>query len=602
MKKKKILGLFFAFAAVIGIAACTDDNIESSIIPSETSEVAGSSVAPTPSSTEEVPSTSSTPSSTEEVPSTNPTPSSEPTPTTSTPDPDKDPVVVLEQDFSSEMTIGEKPTEPKHGDVYLSGATGTATIEGDTRYAKATGVSGDTSIFIALEGLDNGKIFIEFDFALGGGAQNSWTFFQMNGYADRFDSGKDEEVFAFRTYEEKNPTTKHIGYRVDKAEQLKFAEGLTYSANIMDWFHASLEFDLDTAEGRVTLTNPSDVVVTNTFTDEFNEIIALKFMAKSGKTTGVDNIKVTHVEGDFAANKVKKEENFKKFYADIDLAGYVTNGAALTAAYDIALAAIQASTDFSTLNSAYITGLAAMKACKSDAEIKADELKAAIEVATNTLNDKFDELLDTRFYTETELVDLRDLLNQSIASIELVDKIENLEVMVTTAIDLLNDAPHTGTGENPDLPMDYTFDAALLTAAIDNEVVTQDEMGTIVKITGTNVVKRISKSSGKVQAIELGKGFAGALTIECTKDCTLTLTIGSTGGSNTSTLGLYLDNELFAPDSVGGEVTEVDGLLSVYGTGYPSNTVTYTLTKGQTYIIQSAATDRGFRIKTINIV
>lgn len=105
--------------------------------------------------------------------------------------------------------------------MYLdSSAKGSAVVEGDTKYAKITGNSSDTTLYLTTSGLDNGKIKMSFDFSLGG-VQGSWTLFQLYGTSETV--VEPAEVFGFRTAKDNTSKVTYIGYRTDKDSQLQLA-------------------------------------------------------------------------------------------------------------------------------------------------------------------------------------------------------------------------------------------------------------------------------------------------------------------------------------------------------------------------------------------
>ena len=602
MNRKKLFGAFLALTALVGVSACGKET-ESSNSP------AASSQTEAVSSSKESASSVSTPSS---VPSSVPSvsiPSSTPTPSVTTPSvttpvtPDDNFKTVLSQDFS-DATIADKTDGAT---MYLdSSAKGSAVIEGDTKYAKITGNSSDTTLYLTTSGLDNGKIAMSFDFSLGG-VQASWTLFQLYGTSEV--ETEPAEVFGFRTAKDSNKVT-YIGYRTDRQQSTptSFSSQLAYDGNATTWFHTDLSLDLGTGKGKVEVKQGE-----NSYQAEFNhtisEVKALKFMAKSGsKSVCVDNVVVKHELGDFETVKAQKVTKLDALYNSYDLTKYTTNGATLTAKYNEAKANVAAATDFDKLNSAYNNGVAEIKAIKSDAEIAAEALANAKTAAIAEIRAEYDRLDNENNYTETERTELDSMRDQSITAINGAADVEEIQELVQTAKELLGQIPHTGTGSEV-VTMKYSFDATNLTVGADKDACTQADFGSVVTMTGS-VVKRNNSANDKVVAVELGKQSGGKLTFVATANATLTLTVGSSGSSNTSYLIVLEDDaKLEATSVAGGAVKDTTDAkyVVVTGTKYAENVVTYTLTKGKTYTICTMAGEdatisgRAIRIVTMNI-
>lgn len=604
MNKKKLFGAFLALTALVGVSACGGKKTESTKSPTVSSQT--EAVASSKASQSSV----STPNS-----SVNPTPSSSstssaPAPTKTTPqpttpvDPDANFTTVLNQDFTDVTAIGDKTDGAT---MYLdSSAKGSAVVEGDTKYAKITGNSSDTTLYLTTSGLDNGKIKMSFDFSLGG-VQGSWTLFQLYGTSETV--VEPAEVFGFRTAKDNTSKVTYIGYRTDKGQPTPtgFSSQLAYDGNANTWFHTELLLDLGTGTGNVVVTKAGTSYEAS-FTQAISEIKALKFMAKSQKNVCVDNVVVKHELGDFATVKAQKLVKLENLYNSYDLTKYTTNGATLTAKYNETKAGVEAATDFDKLNEAYNKGVAEIKAIKSDAEIAAENLANAKTSAIAEVRAEYDRLDSEYNYTEAERTELDSARDSSIEAINDAQTIEEIPELITAAKALLASITHTGTGSEV-VKMTYSFDATTLTAAADKEKCTQDEFGTTVTMTGS-VTKRVSTSSGKVYAIELAKQNGGTLSFVATANATLTLTIGSSSGANTSYFVVLADDQRVEAATVsGGAVKDTTDAtyVVVTGTKYAENVVTYTLEKGKTYTLCTMAgadvtiSGRTARIVTMNI-
>ncbi len=148
----------------------------------------------------------------------------------------------------------------------------------------------------------------------------------------------------------------------------------------------------------------------------------------------------------------------------------------------------------------------------------------------------------------------------------------------------------------------YKFDATTLTAAADNEEIAA---GTVYDkffkvFTGQAdkadqlVKKRISKSSGKVTSVEIGKWSAAGFEFTLTKPASVSMSVSSTGGSNSSAIALV--------DETGIAMDNNEGLATVTGTA--ATTLTYAKIPAGTYRIVSPQTEgmnRGVRIITIEV-
>ena len=140
----------------------------------------------------------------------------------------------------------------------------------------------------------------------------------------------------------------------------------------------------------------------------------------------------------------------------------------------------------------------------------------------------------------------------------------------------------------------YTFVPGDLTAAADQEEITE---GTTIaeyfKSMGT-VKKRINKTSGVVTSIEVGSKGSGALQFTVTGTADVVIGMSSTGTSNISAVSLV--------DAAGTAVDNIEGITTVTGTS--ATTMTYKGLGAGTYRILSPANDaynRGARILSVTV-
>jgi len=156
----------------------------------------------------------------------------------------------------------------------------------------------------------------------------------------------------------------------------------------------------------------------------------------------------------------------------------------------------------------------------------------------------------------------------------------------------------SGSGEggntgNDTVTSTYTFDATTLTAAADKEAV---EAGTAFAegyFTSFGKLTKRTKSEA-VFCVELEKKNAGGLTFTVTGTADVTVWIGSTGGSNTSTFNLL--------DANGVAVADMDGTATPEVTGTSYIEVTYKALPAGTYQIASPSSERNARLSKVVVV
>lgn len=139
----------------------------------------------------------------------------------------------------------------------------------------------------------------------------------------------------------------------------------------------------------------------------------------------------------------------------------------------------------------------------------------------------------------------------------------------------------------------YTFDAAELTAAADKEPLTGAAFAEGYIATFGELTKRTS-SDGSVKSVEVGKAGKSGFTFTVGGTAQVKVEFSSTGGSNSSTVGLWDANDQLVANN--------EGLSVVSGTG--KTPVTWTGLSAGTYkVVSPDATeyDRGARVYTITV-
>ena len=139
----------------------------------------------------------------------------------------------------------------------------------------------------------------------------------------------------------------------------------------------------------------------------------------------------------------------------------------------------------------------------------------------------------------------------------------------------------------------YTFDAAELTAAADKEALTGATFAEGYIATFGELTKRTS-SDGSVKSVEVGKAGKSGFTFTVGGAADVKVEFSSTGGSNSSTVGLW--------DANGQLVANNEAVSVVSGTG--KTPVTWTALPAGTYQVVSpdaSEYDRGARVYTITV-
>lgn len=139
----------------------------------------------------------------------------------------------------------------------------------------------------------------------------------------------------------------------------------------------------------------------------------------------------------------------------------------------------------------------------------------------------------------------------------------------------------------------YTFDAAQLTAAADKETLTGGSFVEGYIATFGELTKRTS-SNGEVKSVEVGKDGKSGFTFTVGGEAQVKVEFSSTGGSNSSTVGLW--------NEAGELVANNEGLGVVTGTGKTALTWT-ALPAGAYRVVSPDASEhsRGARVYTISV-
>ena len=139
----------------------------------------------------------------------------------------------------------------------------------------------------------------------------------------------------------------------------------------------------------------------------------------------------------------------------------------------------------------------------------------------------------------------------------------------------------------------YTFDAAELTAAADKETFTGGSFADGY-IAGFGELSKRTSTDGAVKSVEVGKDGASGFSFTLGGVAQVKVEFSSTGGSNTSTAGLWDANGQLVPNNEG--ITVV--------TGTDKTALTWTdLPAGDYKVVSPDASEhaRGARVYTISI-
>ena len=141
-------------------------------------------------------------------------------------------------------------------------------------------------------------------------------------------------------------------------------------------------------------------------------------------------------------------------------------------------------------------------------------------------------------------------------------------------------------------PVKYTLDVTTISAdgVSDKGAIAEGtKLADHFTVVGT-VTQRVKNSA--TYAIEVGKNNTGALEFTVNQKVVVTITLSSTGGSNTSAFALV--------DAEGNAIAEATGLTEVTGTS--AITVTYTVDAGTYQIVSPQSSyGRGYRIMTVEV-
>lgn len=163
-------------------------------------------------------------------------------------------------------------------------------------------------------------------------------------------------------------------------------------------------------------------------------------------------------------------------------------------------------------------------------------------------------------------------------------------------LDATDDVAEIVTPDEPVVePVIHTWDVTTLdsTGVADKAQLPEGIYANYFKVVG-KVTQRVSSSTGNITSIEVDKASTGAIQFTVTGTADVVVEMSSTGGSNTSAVGIT--------DQNGNLVTEKNNITTVSGTS--KTTLTYTGLTAGTYSIvspESAEFNRGARVYTVTV-
>ena len=152
----------------------------------------------------------------------------------------------------------------------------------------------------------------------------------------------------------------------------------------------------------------------------------------------------------------------------------------------------------------------------------------------------------------------------------------------------------TEAGEAEAVETVYNFAAPDLTAAADKEAAPEGPLTADGYFAVIGSVTKRTNSDGSVKSVELGKDGTGAISFTVSGNAVVAVEFGSTGGSNTSTVGIW--------DAEGNLVSNLEGITEVTGT--TATKLTYSLSAGTYRVVSPDASthSRGARVYTISVI
>ncbi len=417
---------------------------------------------------------------------------------------------------------------------------------------------------------------------------NGEAFFQVDGTS----AGKENtEVFGLRVTSGDNKGK--IGYRLDGGTEIP--SNVSVTANTL----FKIKVVIDTADGKASYAVDGTTIAEN-IAININAIRGLKFTAKN---TGASKKNVDNIVATFEA-KTADPVVTAKAAAIAELDGKtLSTDAAIKAAEEAKIAtaktAIGAATTVDDVNAAKQTALTYIDATKYTLTVKAyTAANAALEGSTDVV----------KVYLGTDTVSLDDVEFTGYS----VEKIYTDATLATEYVPAALTANTVVYAKVASSSLAGSWSAADLTvtsADKDKAIAAGTELTSICSTVGT-VTCKLNGDENACIGYEVKQNGNGSIKIEVPtgKTVTVTLLLRSTSGSNTSDgIGVYNGDTAvvpttFTPDSSDTtSAVDANGVITIKGT--KDVTVVYTLAAG-TYTLKnnaSSTNNRGFRVYGITV-
>ncbi len=417
---------------------------------------------------------------------------------------------------------------------------------------------------------------------------NGEAFFQVDGTS----AGKENtEVFGLRVTSGDNKGK--IGYRLDGGTEIP--SNVSVTANTL----FKIKVVIDTADGKASYAVDGTTIAEN-IAININAIRGLKFTAKN---TGASKKNVDNIVATFEA-KTADPVVTAKAAAIAELDGKtLSTDAAIKAAEEAKIAtaktAIGAATTVDDVNAAKQTALTYIDATKYTLTVKAyTAANAALEGSTDVV----------KVYLGTDTVSLDDVAFTGYS----VEKIYTDATLATEYVPAALTANTVVYAKVALSSLAGSWSAADLTVTSvdkDKAIAAGTELTSICSTVGT-VTCKLNGDENACIGYEVKQNGNGSIKIEVPtgKTVTVTLLLRSTSGSNTSDgIGVYNGDTAvvpttFTPDSSDTtSAVDANGVITIKGT--KDVTVVYTLAAG-TYTLKnnaSSTNNRGFRVYGITV-
>ena len=417
---------------------------------------------------------------------------------------------------------------------------------------------------------------------------NGEAFFQVDGTS----AGKENtEVFGLRVTSGDNKGK--IGYRLDGGTEIP--SNVSVTANTL----FKIKVVIDTADGKASYAVDGTTIAEN-IAININAIRGLKFTAKN---TGASKKNVDNIVATFEA-KTADPVVTAKAAAIAELDGKtLSTDAAIKAAEEAKIAtaktAIGAATTVDDVNAAKQTALTYIDATKYTLTVKAyTAANAALEGSTDVV----------KVYLGTDTVSIDDVEFTGYS----VEKIYTDATLATEYVPAALTANTVVYAKVASSSLAGSWSAADLTVTAadkDKAIAAGTELTSICSTVGT-VTCKLNGDENACIGYEVKQNGNGSIKIEVPtgKTVTVTLLLRSTSGSNTSDgIGVYNGDTAvvpttFTPDSSDTtSAVDANGVITIKGT--KDVTVVYTLAAG-TYTLKnnaSSTNNRGFRVYGITV-